>query len=159
MAADKSNIAAAGDAIFAGIDPGKDGALVLLMPNNITISMTFDRDNYIRVLKNARITCALLEKVGGMPGQSAPASFNFGANFGFIQGLLEAFEVPYQLVSPQKWKRAFGITSDKNTSIEAAHRLFPNFDLRKSERCRKPHDGLAEALLMAEYMRRVYNGR
>jgi hypothetical protein len=33
-------------------------------------------------------------------------------------------------------------------------KLFPGVDLRATERSRKPSDGLAEALLMAEYARR-----
>jgi len=44
---------------------------------------------------------------------------------------------------------------DKNSSIEVAKRLFPGIDLRRTERSRKDDDGLAEALLMAEYARRT----
>jgi crossover junction endodeoxyribonuclease RuvC len=84
--------------------------------------------------------------------------FNFGENFGFICGVLEALKIPYELVRPQKWKRMFSCTSDKNTSIEVAKRLFPSAQLMRTDRCRKPDDGMAEALLMAEYARRIQNG-
>lgn len=82
--------------------------------------------------------------------------FHFGENFGFIQGVLMAYGIPYELVRPQKWKKAFSITGDKNTSIAVAQRLFQNVNLLPTERCRKPHDGMAESLLMAEYARRHF---
>lgn len=98
----------------------------------------------------------VVEHVNAMPGQGVTSCFSFGQNFGFILGLLTAFRIPYELVRPQKWKKEFSCTSDKNTSIEVAQRLFPGADLRRTQQCRKPHDGIAEALLMAEYARRIH---
>ena len=53
-------------------------------------------------------------------------------------------------VRPQVWKKALGVTSDKNTSLALARELFPEavLDLKK-------HHGKAEALLIAEYARRL----
>ena len=90
-----------------------------------------------------------------MPGQGVTSCFSFGQNFGFILGLLRALVIPFELVRPQKWKKEFSCTSDKNTSIEVAKRLFPGVDLRRTPKCQKPHDGICEALLMAEYARRL----
>ena len=147
---------------FIGIDPGKSGALAVLDDEGcVWNTMTFNESDYALVLNevasapNVRV---VLEHVGAMPGQGSVSMFNFGANFGFIKGLLAANNLPYELVRPQKWKRMFSCTSDKNTSVEVAHRLFPNVDLRRTERCSKPHDGIAEALLMAEYCRRTNLG-
>jgi len=42
----------------------------------------------------------------------------------------------------------------KATSINAARRLFPEVDLRKSERSKKPDDNKVDSMLMAEYARR-----
>lgn len=98
----------------------------------------------------------VVEHVNAMPGQGVTSCFSFGQNFGFILGLLTAFRIPYELVRPQKWKREFSCTSDKNTSIEVAQRLFPGVDLRRTPQCKKPHDGICEALLMAEYARRQH---
>ena len=89
-----------------------------------------------------------------MPGDSKRGAFSFGENYGFIKGLLLSNRSPYQTVPPQVWKKEFSVTSDKNTSIEVAQRLFPGSDFRATERCKKPHDGKCEALLMAEYARR-----
>lgn len=82
--------------------------------------------------------------------------FNFGQNFGFIQGVLSALGIPFELVRPQKWKKEFSITRDKNTSIAVCKRLFPGASLLRTERSKKEDDNLAEALLLAEYARRKF---
>ena len=147
---------------FIGIDPGKSGALAVIDDEGyVWNTNTFDENDYVAVLNDMSSAVnvkVVLEHVGAMPGQGSVSMFNFGANFGFIKGLLAANNLPYELVRPQKWKRMFSCTSDKNTSVEVAHRLFPNVDLRRTTRCSKPHDGIAEALLMAEYCRRTNLG-
>lgn len=143
--------------IYIGIDPGKDGAMAFLWNNEqIPEIWPFSIEVYKEVLarwQGDAMKCCL-ERVGAMPGQGVTSMFKFGENFGFIQGLLTAYSTPYELVTPQKWKKEFQITGDKNSSIDVCKRLFPNVSLRKTERCKKDHDGMAEALLMAEYARR-----
>lgn len=149
---------------FIGIDPGKNGAIAIIWTDEynsiekIELYSPFDEKEYIKLLsdlmngENTAICC--LEKVNAMPKQGVVSMFNFGVNFGWIQGVLQAKGIPYELVSPQKWKKEFSVTSDKNTSIEVAKRLFPTVSLKQTDRCKKDHDGMAEALLMAEYARR-----
>ena len=84
--------------------------------------------------------------------------FNFGMNCGWIQGVLDSLNIPYELVSPQKWKKEFGLASDKKASIRTAQRLFPGVSLKAGEKCRVENDGMAEALLIAEYARRKLGG-
>jgi hypothetical protein len=48
----------------------------------------------------------------------------------------------------------FRLNSDKENSIEVCKKLFPQVNLLATPRCKKEHDGIAEALLMAEYTRR-----
>ena len=147
--------------ICIGVDPGKLGAMAALYPNGGIILEPFSEESFLVAFKTlsssffaGRKIVVALEHVGGIPGQSAPAAFNFGDNFGFIRGALAACGLPYELVRPQKWKKEFSCTSDKNTSIEVARRLFPHVNLKRTERCKKDDDGLAEALLLAEYARR-----
>lgn len=141
--------------IYIGIDPGKKGAMAVI-DRSQTVLFPFSEGEYVNALKTLppQITKACLEHVGAMPGQGVTSMFHFGENFGYIKGLLEAFEIPYELVRPQKWKKEFSITGEKNSSIEVCKRLFPGVDLRRTERCRKDDDNVAEALLMAEYARR-----
>lgn len=149
---------------FIGIDPGKSGAIAVIDDEGrVWNTNTFNKKDYAMLLRemshpNIGSVKVVLEHVGAMPGQGSVSMFNFGANFGFIEGLLAANNLPYELVRPQKWKRMFSCTSDKNTSVQVAQRLFPNIDLRRTARCSKPHDGIAEALLMAEYCRRTNLG-
>ena len=79
--------------------------------------------------------------------------FNFGVNFGWLKGVLDAFEISYQEIPPQTWKKEYGLNSKKELSIEVCQRLFPEANL-VPHNGRKAHDGIAEAILMAEYARR-----
>ena len=143
---------------FIGIDPGKSGALAVVSGVLGNYAIPFDEGEYINAIRSAQregMVLAVVEHVGAMPKQGVSSTFAFGQNFGWILGVLSAFEVPYELVRPQKWKKHFSCTSDKNTSIQVARRLFPDVSLMKTERCSKPHDGIAEALLMASYARSI----
>lgn len=146
--------------VYIGIDPGKNGGIAILDIAGIYNAYPFSEELLINKLESyARheIPCiCTLEHVHAMPKQGVSSTFNFGMNFGFIQGVLKAYGIPYELVTPQKWKKEFSCTSDKNTSIEVCKRLFPRANLKASERCRKDHDGMAEALLIAEYGRRHF---
>lgn len=147
--------------IAIGIDPGKSGALAVIYidENNEPIKFKvfpFDESTYRDVLAtcvDSRVVCCL-EKVGAMPGQGVVSMFNFGHNLGLIEGLLQAYKIPYQLVPPQTWKKEFSLSSDKQSSIDVCKKLFPNINLLPTPRSRKENDGMAEALLMAEYARR-----
>ena len=147
--------------IYIGIDPGKNGGIAFINEfGEIIQLLPFSEYSLIRLIKNCSsdMMCTL-EHVHAMPKQGVSSTFNFGMNFGFIQGVLKAYGIPYELVTPQKWKKEFSCTSDKNTSIEVCKRLFPGVNLKATERCRKDHDGMAEALLISEYGRRHYNGK
>lgn len=63
---------------------------------------------------------------------------------------------PVDLVSPQKWKPAVGIPpkSDKKYGLRLARELFPDVDLHWESK-----DGRADALLIAEYGRRLHEAR
>lgn len=141
---------------YIGIDPGKSGALAVIYPGGDVRVMPFDSADYISILQmmETRPVVCCVEKVSAMPGQGVVSMFNFGHNLGFIEGVLQAHGIPYQLVPPQTWKKEFSLSSDKNKSIEVCQKLFPNVSLLATARSRKPNDGMAEALLMAEYARR-----
>ena len=143
--------------VYIGCDPGKSGSLAIMDGEEVK-AFPFDeatyRDELAKVAGRDCVCC--LEKVGAMPGQGVTSMFHFGENFGFIQGLLIANRIPYELVTPQKWKKEFSVTADKNGSIMVCKRLFPEVSLLPTARCRKDNDGMAEAVLMAEYARRHF---
>lgn len=143
---------------YIGIDPGKSGAMAIIHALGNVEVIPFDAVDYslalARVYNGAYPVICCVEKVSAMPGQGVVSMFNFGHNLGVIEGLLRGYGIPYQLVPPQTWKKEFSLSSDKATSIEVCQKLFPNVSLLATERSRKPNDGMAEALLMAEYARR-----
>ena len=52
--------------------------------------------------------------------------------------------------------KAIGSVDTKLMSRIAATRLFPNADFRKNNNCEVPHDGIVDAVLIAEYGRRIH---
>ena len=113
---------------FVGIDPGKSGAMAIVSTDTqpFVRVVPFDEREYAEVLRfhttYDTIGGCVVERVNAMPGQGVSSMFSFGENYGFIQGLLTAFNIPYELVMPRVWKKEFGVTSDKNTSIAVARR-------------------------------------
>lgn len=147
---------------FIGIDPGKSGAIAVIREDDTIDTAVFSEEAYKYLINKYKDdSFAVVEQVGFIlkgAKLSYNAIFNFGANFGFIQGLLYAHGIPYQTVRPHVWKKYFNLSKDKDLSIQCAKRLFPNANLYRTERCTIAHDGIAEALLMAEYAKRLHNG-
>lgn len=146
--------------LFIGIDPGKSGGIAYIdMQDNVSVTIPYSDTALIDLCLvasndwNREVVCCL-EKVGARPGQGVVSMFSFGQSVGYIKGVLEAFRIPYQEIAPQKWKKEFGLNSEKAASAEVCRKLFPDISLLATPRCKKPHDGMAEALLMAEYARR-----
>ena len=142
--------------VYIGLDPGKKGGLALIYSNGSVYVEPLTNDNLRQTmagLSGFETRCAL-EKVHAMPKQGVASTFTFGEGYGYIKGVLESFGISYQEIQPERWKKEFGLNSDKAKSIEVCKRLFPNVSLKATERCRVDSDGLAESLLLAEYARR-----
>ena len=144
--------------IYVGIDPGLAGGIGVLESNSNTYSIKYTPEALISLLNQFTDETQVqffVEHVHAMPKQGVTSTFNFGMGFGRILGILEAFNRKYTLVKPQVWKKVIGVTADKQTSIDKCKELFPKVSLLPTPRCRVPSDGLAEALLIAEYGRRT----
>lgn len=142
--------------VYLGIDPGKHGGLAVIYSDGSTYVMPLKEDTLITVLRalsGIPARCCL-EKVHAMPKQGVASTFTFGEGYGYIKGVLECNHVSYQEIPPQQWKKEFGLNTDKKKSVDVCRKLFPDVSLRPTERCRTDNDGMAEALLMAEYARR-----
>jgi crossover junction endodeoxyribonuclease RuvC len=150
--------------ISIGIDPGKDGGIGFIV-SGAEEAFPYSDEVLIHEMRKVHLlkkeygsdvqVRLCLEKVGAMPKQGVASMFNFGKSAGFVEGVLQAFEIPYQLVPSQTWKKEFSlIGKDKKESVQVCKKLFPGVNLLATPRCKKEHDGMAEALLMAEYARR-----
>lgn len=148
--------------IICGIDPGQKGGLAFLDLINETVNILPLPEITLLIdhLEVYEPLIVYLEKAQTMPKQGISSAFNYGDHFGQIQGVLITKMIPYVLVPPGVWTRSIHQgctgTSAKDKSLQAARRLFPTANFLPTGKCRKPHDGMVDALLIAEYGRRVY---
>ncbi len=99
---------------------------------------------------------AYVENVTPMPSKGeerrsmgATSAFRFGMACGAIRATLVSYSIPLVLVTPQSWKRHFGLRgSNKEDSRGLAVKLVPESSRLLSKK--KDHN-LAEALLLAVY--------
>jgi len=89
-----------------------------------------------------------LEAVHAFSGQGVSSTFKFGRAVGAIDAVCESFRSPVHYVTPQKWKKHFKLSQDKYASLELAKEKWPNAPIKL-----KKHHNMAEALLLAEYLR------
>lgn len=94
-----------------------------------------------------------MEQVHSMPNQGVSSTFAFGRAVGVISAVCELTRYPVHLVTPQRWKKHFHLTADKNESLDMARYLWPEAKLKLKKDINK-----AEALLIAEYLRHILHG-
>lgn len=168
---------------YIAIDPGAKGFITLRTPDGRFLFYSIaDNDFYElgKILHNIKtwypdVFC-VMEEVHALFNSSAKSTFSFGEINGLLKGLLIANSIPFELVQPKTWQKEIWINQDmvvehkkvvvkgveksrkevntKQTSFNAAKRLFPDIDLRKSERCRNLDDNKCDSLLLCEYARR-----
>jgi crossover junction endodeoxyribonuclease RuvC len=159
-----------------GIDPGLDGGIAWIFPDRVEARVAptlpasksgkrrFDVTAMVAILKANPIELAIIEAVSAAPMagrvQGTTSMFGFGRGLGLWEGILAALAIPHLAVSPQVWKKSIlaGTAKDKPAAIAFAQGLFPGVSLLPTPRCRIPHDGLADALCLAEYGRRLLAG-
>lgn len=151
--------------IYTGIDPGFTGAVGFLRedgwPIGVVDAPVFEKNGkrYLSYSKMLQILEVVLEgeegvicieKVGPRPKQGISSAFRFGYGAGLWHGVAAHFYPKFRVefVPPAAWKKALGVTADKDTSLTLARNLFP--DMAPNLK-RKMDDGRAEALLIAYY--------
>lgn len=168
---------------YIGIDVGGKGFITVCTPSGEYKFLSIEDNDALGInefLKSVldeykNVFCAI-EEVHALFGSSAKSTFSFGEINGLLKGLLIANKIPFELVPPKKWQEEIWRNSDmvyeykivntkngeqkrkmtntKQTSFNAAKRLFPNIDLRKSNRAVKLDDNKCDSLLICEYARR-----
>jgi len=152
--------------VYIGIDPGSvNGALGAIDSQGAYIE-AFNiehQDKHIMALvfksrslglvdpKEGAEIC--MERVHSMPNQGLASTWNFARAVGVISAVCELTRYPVHLVTPQRWKKHFHLTADKNESLDMARYLWPEAKLKY-----KKDGNKAEALLIAEYLRHSING-
>ena len=150
--------------MIAGIDPGNQGALALLdsrgnllnvmdMPSVEVKVSGSDRHRVVpaelaRILRYWAPNHVVIERVQGLPTDGGARAFAFGYAAGAVGGVVAALGIPMTFVTPQAWKKASGVTADKETCRMRALELWPKHanDFRL-----KTRPDRAEAALIALY--------
>jgi hypothetical protein len=154
-------------ALVLGIDPDAFGALALLNRETGVLVDVIDmpildvqpaRLVDVRQLAGildplaSQIGDAFVEKAWGRPTDPPSFAFRVGHNYGAVLGVVSAHFIRLNVVTPQSWKKAAGVTADKESSRAEASVRFPT-------ECRrwalKKHHGRAEAVLIALHGRRL----
>lgn len=146
-----------------GVDPGVEGAWAIIKDGHLVALNTLptagdaarrmvsaplwgDNLSYF-IEREGKIDRAVIERVGAMPGQGVSSMFRFGRAVGTIDGVIGAFNIPVQYVTPSVWKRHFGLSSDKEASRQLAIQTWP--EIAHLAFRRKADHGKAEAALIA----------
>lgn len=151
---------------FLGIDPGLSGAIALYVPSEDTMLIgdvpvhelkrngKTRREVDVHALAAMIADCApykphvWIEHVSAMPGEGAVGAFTFGKVVGLLTGVCIASGLVLERVTPSVWKKAMGVTADKDGTRARASALLP---AHASKWPLKKHDGRAEAALIALY--------
>lgn len=171
--------------VYVGVDPGINGAIAFTAPDGHFFRKVVPRlangDPDIRSLfDHISAICRLyepvfiMEDVHAIFGVAAKTTFQFGFIVGVLRAVIESTNKRLELVQPKTWQKVIWSTPDKvykplkegqknpsvdtkATSMVAAKRLFPAFDFSDpdKQRSNKQHDGIIDAILLAEYGRRL----
>lgn len=158
--------------IYAGIDNGLDGGIGIIDTNGKIIMR--DKMPTVKLGKGRNIDIpailAMLEDVDMViveaaakhsPGKLALCSTWY--SFGQLIGAITATRKKHSTINPQKWQKEFWVRSKmpagssfdtKAAALNAAKSIWTDESFLATTRSTKAHDGIVDALLIAEYARR-----
>jgi hypothetical protein len=168
--------------VYVGIDIGKQGAIAMMYSQEIieTIPMPMikteldyhmlaQRISHLREAYGSNLHI-VFEKLGVIFGTSKQTAFSMGTQSGAVEMICICQNIPYTKVKAVDWQKAMfqgldqitkpsktgkkEVRDTKAMALMAIKRIFPQQKLTFGERATKPHDGLIDAVLMAEYARR-----
>jgi len=169
------------DKTFIGVDIGKKGGIAIQSPLStvlVTIPLINNEVDYHALYKilsefKDKPCHVVFENLRAIFGSAAGATFTFGHVAGATEMAVIACGLPYTKVNAKDWQKELfqGVqeiskpSKSKKTMIKdtkamallSAKRLFPDLDLRGSEKSKNAHEGIVDALLMSEYARRKFS--
>jgi len=102
------------------------------------------------------IRCAGIEKQMLFPKRKG--NYKILVHYGTLIGIFKTLKIPYEEIPPQVWQKAMlgngkrSRQKSKTLSLKRARALFPKADIGDNH-------GRSDALLIAEYVRRVRYGK
>lgn len=153
---------------YIGIDPGASGGIAMIDDRSAEFVLAWKMPatdcDILALLENVifydgqrGVVHAVIEKVNpgvfGRPGakMGVVSAFTFGGGYRALKMALAACRIPYDEALPMKWQTAMQCRSkgDKNITKARAQALFPQI---------KVTHAIADALLIAEFCRRLHSG-
>lgn len=140
--------------LVAGIDPGTSGAIAVFDTSTRRCVRATDMPTWwvtkgkskkkrkridmialaaeLDLLVALDVKLVVMERVNGLPGQSASSAFSFGVGVGQLYMALVAKRLIFETVPPLAWKRALNVPGktgkegeDNKTIMSVAEALFP----------------------------------
>lgn len=162
--------------VLIGIDPGLDGAVAVLAWAPPVLGLTLavvmpitgtEKGREVNVMDLRHLlqgfrgdsgnTIVVMESVHAMPGQGVSSSFKFGKTLGQIDATVKCCRLPLIYVTPVAWKKkvlaGMNWKGNKAASIQYCLNRHPGRQLKRTEKCKGPHDGICDAICIAEYGR------
>jgi hypothetical protein len=161
---------------FLGIDPGANGGIAAIRGSTFLAAwkMPATPDDLVDLLAEIKfcmgIDFCVVEKQGARPAelpgpdgtlkrvQGITSTWSFAENYGIIEGVLAALQIPREFVAPSYWQKNLQIpprekkppeshTDWKNRLRRKAQELYPEYKITLA---------IADAILIAEFCRRVH---
>ena len=157
---------------YIGIDPGKDGAIAVIVPNRRVYLLDFKLStkvlyhNLCHAKEKFMIKDTCLENVHDLPETGGAQRLGFGKSIGRIETLLELVDIKPRLVVARTWQKYFGIKGDKElpknkrsraikvATSAIAHQLYPDGDFYGPRGGLR--DGRTDATVIAQYCFMTY---
>ena len=165
---------------YCGCDPGLNGGWAVISGDRIrykmvmpTISFTttddktkteLDREGILSFLATLPPhTHVAIEKQEAFRRQNITSTCTICRNYGILQMACTTARMYITEVPSKVWHEYFGIVSanegkgtTKEQAFHIAQRLYPNADFRRSERSHIVHDGIVDAVLIANYCQSLF---
>jgi len=145
-----------------GIDPGRKGAIAFISICGEEVhvyDMPTDAADFLSIMEphTPYIRRVFIEKQQPFPQQGLVSTGKLMKHYGELIGVLTALRISFEEISAKKWQRAFWSNrredrrKNKEKGLARAKALFPSVEIGR-------RDGRADALLIAEYGRRILVG-
>jgi hypothetical protein len=164
--------------IYVGIDNGLDGGVALVSDDGkvllATVTPTFSNGKKRKLCSH--MLNALMDSFRGgsdeeltvvvetpAGSKSVSAATSMADSFARIETVLIIGGYRRHFITARTWQKEFWTVpkmakdqkfDTKAAALLAANRLWPDANWLASPKCKKPHDGMVDAALIAEYARR-----
>jgi hypothetical protein len=158
-----------------GIDTGLSGGIAVFHPNGPIevfemplLGKQLDERALYEIIARYPLSNmhVVTEDVGQIFKTSKKTALSMGYQKGVLTGILIGNNIPFTKISPKAWQKVMfagapllkntkGANDTKAMSVAMCKRLFPEVNIKTGVRVFKDHDGMADAIMLAEFARRT----